>query len=96
MAVAVVDQPQVEPVSEPAPETQDRRREYVVLTAMSTEGEWWQLPHNGWGVNEQSAKEDAISKLPPDEQVGVFVGVPVRSWKPRKLVLETRTRTRWS
>lgn len=82
--------------TEPASKPKHEAREYVILAAMAEPGEWWQLPDNGWGVNEQTAKDNAIAKLPPDEQTGTFVGVPVRSWKPRERILETRTRTRWS
>lgn len=79
------------------PKKTQTRREYVVLGCTDErEQEWWKLPENGWGFNEQTAKEDAVSKLPPDEQEGTFVGIPVRSWKPSTRALETRTRTRWS
>lgn len=95
MAIAPPDTAEVQTQVEPNP-SPNPKREYVVLAVMSEPDQWWQLPDSGWGVNEQTAKEDAISKLPPDEQAGTFVGVPVRSWKPRTRVLETRTRPRWS
>lgn len=91
MATVVAEQP----VDQVKPVRKQEAREYVVLCALDRPGEWWQLPENGWGVNEQAAKEDAIGKLAPDEQTGTFVGVPVRSWKPRARSVETRTRPRW-
>lgn len=86
----------VETVTQPAPRRQQNKREYVILSGDDRGDEWWKLEHNGWGFNAQDAKEDAVSKLAPDEREGMFVAIPVRSWKPSKRAIETSTRTRWS
>lgn len=83
-------------VDESSPRRKQEPREYVVLVGGGDPGEWWELPHRGSGINEQTAKEDAVSKLPEDEQVGTFVGIPVRSWNPKERSIETRTRPRWT
>lgn len=98
MAAIAVDVARADaPRPEPAPSRRKQEpREYVVLAAsVAQPDEWWQLPHTGWGANEQAAKEDAVSKLPADEQTGTFVGIPVRSWNPKARTIETQTRPRW-
>lgn len=97
MSIAEVDEAVTAQMDAVAPKKTQTRREYVVLGCTDDAGaEWWKLPENGWGINERTAKEDAVSKLTASEREGTFVGIPVRSWKPSTRALETRTRTRWS
>ena len=69
--------------------------EYLIFTSFPVDGE---LPPTGWkpvgrvhARSAQSAIRESIEALP-----GEYVAVPVRSWKPVTVKVETKTALRFS
>ena len=65
--------------------------EYMVLRLGEQPGSWTTIG-DVEARNSTEAIRRTVSKLAPDDRAGVFVAVPVRSWKPVTVRAEVQTR----
>lgn len=80
--------------AESTTETEPRTTWYVILEQHGNQ--WTEVDRRISAASGPAAVSAYLKTLPPEEQAGTYEPVPVRSWKPITVEVETQTKLKFS
>lgn len=69
---------------------------YIILWSANGDGEWAQIAGHREGRSARSAIRDYAESEESDHGEGYFAAIPLRSWRPVSVKVETKTALKFS